>query len=505
MGSKHASDSEKEEEKRPDTPMPEYTQINHSADFDKVEAECRGKEDNSFYPNLMEYIFTSKIDDLYKRLDEYIPNQNKSDMIKRFKKNISVLEWKINHETDSEKRACFASIFGSFLGDAMGAYCEFTQPSSSNYKKIYSGKGIFGGSKGTVTDDSEMAMSLAYGIMCNPKINEISPIYSYFFYGCWSKSDPADIGNATSTALSKFDFCDANPKFMKEDEIKGILRRIKRSNEDSKANGFLMRIAPFYSWFYFRNTEEIKTLFSDANNINKDKLKELYLKAKTEAAKDNAVTHPNTELPSVSAVCTLMAVGAIKGLTSEQIIKVLNVLLSLDFEEEEDKTVMKEVKKHLEIFSKFKIGDAFKHFSKGEYGVFDKMGYYLHAFKLTLYYVLKFKDYKEKHKNTYRKIMEEVNNFGGDTDTNGAIIGGVIGPLVKMEGLGKEYYDMIEKVNEKRIAFSPALMYLYVTYLKKTRDLGAEWTERKYIALRMFLSCFYEEGFVSLDLLKLWE
>ena len=97
--------------------------------------------------------------------------------------------------------SCLSSIYGAFLGDAMGAYCEFIPASTSNSDKIFVGKSYFKKEAGEVTDDSEMAISLAYAIMDNPILYSLHSAYDYFYYGMWFNSNPVDIGQTTRTAL----------------------------------------------------------------------------------------------------------------------------------------------------------------------------------------------------------------------------------------------------------------------------------------------------------------
>ena len=95
-------------------------------------------------------------------------------------------------------------IFGAFLGDALGAYCEFKSSSLDNINYIFQGNPMFGDSPGQVTDDSEMAMSCAFGIMDNPDMLKLNSDYLYYYYGCWYLSQPNDIGFTTRNALSRF-------------------------------------------------------------------------------------------------------------------------------------------------------------------------------------------------------------------------------------------------------------------------------------------------------------
>ena len=92
------------------------------------------------------------------------------------------------------------------MGDSIGQYVEFKKPNNSNHQLIYQGLSQFGTEPGSVTDDSYMAMSLAFGIMDNNILKELNENLIYFYYGAWNLTNPRDIGITTSKALSYFTY-----------------------------------------------------------------------------------------------------------------------------------------------------------------------------------------------------------------------------------------------------------------------------------------------------------
>ena len=60
----------------------------------------------------------------------------------------------------------------------------------------------------------------------------------------------------------------------------------------SLANGFLMRISPFVTWFYYRNKA---TIMETLNNNDINIQFQLYNKIKLKVVKDIVITHPNIE------------------------------------------------------------------------------------------------------------------------------------------------------------------------------------------------------------------
>lgn len=79
-----------------------------------------------------------------------------------------------------------------------------------------------------------------------------------------------------------------------------------------------MRKSPFIVWLYFRFYNEISIAFDNINNY--DDLLKLYDKIKILSYTDNRCTNPNIETSVVSSIYSLMALMAIKGLSSNLII-----------------------------------------------------------------------------------------------------------------------------------------------------------------------------------------
>ena len=73
------------------------------------------------------------------------------------------------------------------------------------------------------------------------------------------------------------------------------------------------------------------------------------------------------------------------------------------------------------------------------------MGWLQRAFVLSFYFLLRSVDYSQKNKlnDLYKDAIRLTIQEGGDTDTNAAIVGGMLGALVGIKNLPKE---MVMKV-----------------------------------------------------------
>ena len=459
------------------------------------------KKDKNNYNGYMGYLFA--------QLSFFSVNLNDSQdtngkLLKNFENNIKKLVQHIDDIKDNpdyhDIYLCLSCIFGAFLGDAIGAYCEFKYASKENIYFIFYGNPMFGDSPGQVTDDSEMAMCSAFGIMDNPNMLRLNKDYLYYYYGCWYLSNPRDIGFTTRSALQTFNIKDFDPD--SNDNYKENFAYIRESNYNSLANGFLMRTSPIIVWCYYRFKKLIENTFK---NPEKEKLFELFEIIRIQVKKDDICTHPNDSICIAHSCFCIMSLAAICGYHSNQILDFEEKLLTNEYFNNKIAVdikimIMDEINQHKKDKEENKDKDisdiqeekGFEYFTKIK-NVCNKMGFYVHAFRLTLYYLSYFDFIKEdKYFTKYRKIMNQICTYGGDTDTNAAIVGAVIGPLIGYKNFGDEEFRlMVELVPNRRYIFSPALMVLYVYYLKKTNNFGK--IDSKMNFLRMILNVSYEE------------
>ena len=349
----------------------------------------------------------------------------------------------------------------------MGSGTEFMSKDKNNHELIYKDDGLF--KPGQVTDDSEMAMSQAYGILDNYDYRNLNPHLLYYYYVLWSDSNPSDIGTTTRGALINLNLNKVNIT----DEIifsEKIKNKISIKNSGSLANGYLMRASPLLTWFYMVNKNYVIEIIQTKSS---NKYFELYKKIHEEMAKDTQLTHPNRETAIAGSIVIFMGLCSIQQKYSgKEILEMTSILLENSFFEEDEigKTLKNIFKSNLNEFSK-------KNFSKD--GFFSdleiQMGFYRHAFNLTIYYLSVLDEQKKvmSLKDIYTNMMFDISDFGGDTDTNGAIVGMVMGPLIGMENFDKKYFDVfLSFYSRQRILYTNVYMYFYASYIKKLENKG---------------------------------
>ncbi|MCQ2817927.1 MAG: ADP-ribosylglycohydrolase family protein [archaeon] len=361
-------------------------------------------------------------------------------------------------------------IYGAFIGDAIGSFCEFTKAAPDKYKTFENKpKNIFRDYKGHVTDDSEMAMCLAMAITDMDDWFTLqtetlkAQSYLFYYYGVWKESHPKDIGNTTKIALKSFD----STKVIFSCFDDNIKKNIVKDTGTSLANGSLMRNTPLSVWLYFKYEQKTKALLKDKNffkdsNYRKLQLEGLYKEFRGIVAKDCELTHPNPEAISADTFVCLLSVLAMNNISAKDILHLIENLMKTQIFQQSPPE--KELRKKVDGFLN-EIKPMSDNYYKTKYfKSFDTqcIGFYSHAIKMIIYFLY---FYDEKYKNNYQKIMYEICDYGGDTDTNAAIVGSVLGPIIGLKNFGKWKEYVIQLVDRERVLYTSALMYFYVHYL----------------------------------------
>ena len=388
------------------------------------------------------------------------------------KKNIEDLEvtlYYLDPEKDKDKYLCLSCIFGAFLGDSIGSCCEFSSASTDNHTYIFKYEnGIFG--PGEVTDDSEMAMSAAFAYIdiLNENPSKIQDLL-YYYYGLWRCSGPKDIGRTTTSALrfwnESLDI--TNTKFNN--------KLVKVTNWDSLANGYLMRISTFITYYYYTHKQKIyftiQNFFNQNDKIEDldDSIIELYIDILKESYKNVEITHPNYENGISSAVFTLMTLVGMVTKDAKKVYSIFEIISKSAKFIESHPTF-----KDYALLTQSKYKDIVSQIDNPNFSVYSSMGYYIHGFRLSVFFIHKYPDMSEnKDPDLYYKIMCDICDYGGDTDTNCAIVGAMIGPLIGYKNFKDELFErFIKFIPDRRCQYNSAFMYVYVNYLEEKLNKG---------------------------------
>jgi ADP-ribosylglycohydrolase/fructose-1,6-bisphosphatase/inositol monophosphatase family enzyme len=284
-------------------------------------------------------------------------------------------------------------LLGQIAGDSLGSLVEF-QSASEIARKYPTGPsrladgGTFSTLAGQPTDDSEMALALARSIVRKGIYDRDDAANCY---AQWLASGPFDVGTTTSTALSAA---------LAALQGKGSAAQaaLAAANRTSQANGALMRVSPLGIYGHARSAEETMAL----------------------ASADAELTHPNQVCRDASAIFAATVAFALQSGAGAQITYQFATDLASSCK------VSEPVQSRLTAAVK-----APPHEFEG-----GKMGWVLVAFQNAFYQLL--------HANSLEDAIISTVRFGGDTDTNAAISGALLGAVHGRDAIPEQWRSQIQ-------------------------------------------------------------
>ena len=281
-------------------------------------------------------------------------------------------------------------MLGQLAGDSLGSLVEF-QSAGAIQKKYPDGPRLLmdGGQwnilAGQPTDDSELALSLARSIVESNGYQEESVARAY---AKWCASGPFDMGNATRSALEP-------AKHAVEKGLAAASAAKAGANSATQANGALMRISPL-------------GIFGVA--LAPDLVFEY-------ARTDAGLTHPHPVCRDASAVFAATIAFAIQGGSGPVAAYEFAIRVA------KSKNVAPPVLKALQ--------DAA---ASAPVDYSSQQGWVLIALQNAFYQLL--------HASFEDAVVNTV-RFGGDTDTNGAIAGALLGAVHGRPAVPQQWLDRI--------------------------------------------------------------
>lgn len=281
----------------------------------------------------------------------------------------------------------FCSMLGACVGDAAGATLEgrrqaFTEEVVINAMKMPGGGPLYVG-PGQITDDGELTLALWQAIKnYNPK--DGFPILSIMkAYANWYDSSPFDIGNTCSFAFEAISDLFKAVKSINEDDIYTLKWLIYNLNRESEANGALMRATALANWI--AQYEDIDPFIGAEM-----------------AMEDASLSHPTGACKEVNAIYVYTIINLLRGLSPQEALEYTNEFIKMnEFSEKVCKWYFEESLNISQMDCTIQAGHV-------------RWGFVL------AFYFLRHPEisYEEAIKITLLK--------GGDTDTNAAIVGGLI-------------------------------------------------------------------------------
>lgn len=267
-------------------------------------------------------------------------------------------------------------LFGQVIGDSLGSLVEFRSPTDiarshpGGVRHLADG-GTWNTLAGQPTDDSELALALARCLAAHGRHDEEAVARAY---ADWYASDPFDIGSTTRVALA------ARHRARLDDPAARLSEHAQfPAARDSQANGALMRASPI----------GIHAAGDPA-------------RAAALARRDARVTHPHAVCGEANAAfAAAIATGVAGADTADMLACARGVLGDDDAGRVIADTLARAVAGELPVAHS------------------DQMGWVLIALQIAFRQLL--------HVDDVEAALVETVGLGGDTDTNAAITGALLG------------------------------------------------------------------------------
>lgn len=292
-----------------------------------------------------------------------------------------------------------AALLGVAVGDALGVPVEFNsrQTIKKNPVTEMTGYGTYNLPAGTWSDDSSLTFCLAEALTQDFELNTIGENFmKWYHYAYWTPhGNVFDIGVATSDAISRL------AKGEKPELAGG-------SDESDNGNGSLMRILPLL--FYVLDKP-----INERYEITK---------------KVSSITHGHIRSVIACFYYLEFAKQIFEGKDKFEIYRnlqtdVLNYLVSLSIRPGE-----------IALFDRLLKNDI----HKLDEDQIQSSSYVLHTLEASIWCLLTTDNYKDA-------VLKAV-NLGVDTDTTGAVTGGLSGLLYGFKNLPEKWLQQIAKYNE---------------------------------------------------------
>jgi ADP-ribosylglycohydrolase len=289
-------------------------------------------------------------------------------------------------------------MFGQAVGDALGTTVEFSDPwsiaardGSDGWPGVIVGKGPFQVAAGQVTDDTELALSLARCLAHQGRYDDDAVARAY---QAWRRSGPWDCGAATHQAFGASDELFALAQQAGVGSLSAYLRG--RASKKTQANGSLMRSSPLGVYGHRLPRLELAQL----------------------AARDSTLSHPHEVCQAACAVYVTTLADAV----ANQLDGAALFERALAFAREH--TLTQPIVDTLEA-------------ARAMPPVFDdeRQGWVRIAFQYAFFSLL--------HAQDFEQGMTTVVLGGGDTDTNGAITGALLGARFGVEAIPLRWRDAV--------------------------------------------------------------
>ncbi|MEB3884012.1 ADP-ribosylglycohydrolase family protein [Lyngbya sp. CCY1209] len=288
-----------------------------------------------------------------------------------------------------------SGLMGVCVGDALGVPVEFHSRSQCRLHPVkgMSGYGTYNQPPGTWSDDSSLTFCLAHSLCDGYDLNAIARSFCEWRYeAAWAPyGEVFDIGGTTRMAIHRL------KRGVPPVEAGG-------TDDNSNGNGSLMRILPLV---YYYRTLPFSELIGRVHDCS-------------------CLTHGHPRSQMACGIYISIAIGLLRGLDPKtayiQGVEAVKPIYSKPPFEAELKTFERVFGGQIETLPEKAIASS---------------GYVLHTLEASLWCLLTTDSYAEA-------VLKAV-NLGGDTDTTGAVTGGLAGIYYGFEAIPSEWVEAIAR------------------------------------------------------------
>lgn len=300
----------------------------------------------------------------------------------------------MNRISDQVRDRAQGALLGQLIGDALGSQVEFMTDAqiSQAYPEGVRQLGpssVHGTLPGQPTDDSELALCLARTLVEKGRYDADSTLKSYRF---WLDSKPFSLGRTIASALR------GTPV------------------PDSQANGALMRVSPLGIFGAFAPAAKVARW----------------------AREDAALTHVNPICGQVNALyASALAVTIRDELTGPQVYDFISEASRLPVDDADQPGLVRSHFSEADFRSaEATVAKWVRQAGSGQLpDYFPQMGWVHLAFHNALWQL--------RNATDFESALVETVGLGGDTDTNGAIAGAILGAVFGAEAIPQSWIDTV--------------------------------------------------------------
>ena len=292
-------------------------------------------------------------------------------------------------------------LLGTVIGDALGLPVQFLDREviAKNPVTTMVGYGQFDVPAGTWSDDSSLSLCLAESLCNGYDLNDIANKFiKWMFEGYWTPFNKAfDIGNTTYFAI-------VNLRNGISPHLAGMDR------ERDNGNGSLMRILPLVPYIINMEEEDRFRIIGEVSSLTH--------------------RHPRSIL-----ACIALCEFAIQYINLQSVEKAYQAM---------QQTILQLLKKEMfieeDIPFKRLVGLSYEEFKNIELKNIRSTGYVIDTLEASLWCVFNTTNYKDA-------VLKAV-NLGDDTDTVGAITGGLAGIIYGYDTIPSEWLEVLAKKDD---------------------------------------------------------